>query len=73
MNTELIPLIERTDGDAYTLTETGSALGEALRPLDDWARSWAGRGADRRAPKGERVGSRHVQQVEHVRPRAPGR
>jgi DNA-binding HxlR family transcriptional regulator len=33
-------LIEKTDQDAYTLTETGAALGRALKPLDDWAQSW---------------------------------
>jgi len=30
------------DGD-YTLTELGASLGEALRPLDAWARRWAAR------------------------------
>ncbi len=38
-------LIEQTDKDAYALTETGHALGRALKPLDDWAVAWrAGRG-----------------------------
>jgi len=37
-------LIEQTDNDAYALTETGHALGLALKPLDDWAVAWrAGR------------------------------
>jgi DNA-binding HxlR family transcriptional regulator len=35
-------LIEQTDTDAYSLTETGAALGRALTPLDDWAESWVG-------------------------------
>ena len=34
-------LIEQTDGNAYSLTETGASLGRALKPLDDWAESWA--------------------------------
>ena len=33
-------LIEQTDEDAYALTETGHALGRALKPLDDWAVAW---------------------------------
>ena len=33
-------LVEQTDDDAYALTETGSALGQALKPLDDWAVAW---------------------------------
>lgn len=28
-------------GAGYELTATGSALGEALRPLHDWSESWA--------------------------------
>jgi DNA-binding HxlR family transcriptional regulator len=37
-------LIEQTDKDAYALTETGQALGQALKPLDEWAVAWkAGR------------------------------
>ncbi|MFD5636683.1 winged helix-turn-helix transcriptional regulator [Streptomyces sp. NPDC127077] len=27
--------------DGYGLTPLGAALGEALRPLDDWATTWA--------------------------------
>ena len=34
-------LVEQTDGSAYALTETGAALGQALRPLDEWAVRWA--------------------------------
>jgi len=34
-------LIEQTDADAYALTATGAALGRALKPLDEWAGSWA--------------------------------
>ena len=34
-------LIVQTDKDGYALTETGATLGRALRPLDDWAESWA--------------------------------
>ena len=33
-------LIEQTDTDAYALTGTGQALGQALKPLDDWAVAW---------------------------------
>jgi DNA-binding HxlR family transcriptional regulator len=40
-------LIEQVDKDAYSLTETGAALGQALKPLDDWAVSWM---RDRTAP-----------------------
>jgi len=36
-------LIEQTDTGAYALTETGQALGRALKPLDDWAVAWARR------------------------------
>jgi len=35
-------LIEQSDGGAYSLTETGASLGQALQPLDDWAMSWMG-------------------------------
>ncbi len=35
-------LIEKTDQNAHTLTETGAALGRALKPRDDWAQSWMG-------------------------------
>ena len=35
-------LIEQTATDAYALTRTGAELGRALKPLDDWAESWAG-------------------------------
>jgi DNA-binding HxlR family transcriptional regulator len=33
-------LMEQTDTDAYALTEMGHALGQALKPLDDWAVTW---------------------------------
>jgi len=33
-------LVEQTATDTYTLTETGHALGRALKPLDDWAVAW---------------------------------
>jgi DNA-binding HxlR family transcriptional regulator len=33
-------LLERTENDAYALSAPGAALGQALRPLDDWATSW---------------------------------
>ena len=40
-------IIARADGDdgrsAYRLTDLGQSLGEALAPLDDWARRWAKR------------------------------
>ncbi|HEX7442582.1 MAG TPA: helix-turn-helix domain-containing protein [Acidimicrobiales bacterium] len=45
-------LIEQADNDAYSLTETGAALGRALRPLDDWAESWVGVRDARPAPPG---------------------
>ena len=34
-------LIEQTARDGYSLTQTGAALGRALKPLDEWAESWA--------------------------------
>ncbi len=33
-------LVERID-DGYCLTELGASLGDALTPLDAWARRWA--------------------------------
>jgi DNA-binding HxlR family transcriptional regulator len=36
-------LVTRDDDGAYALTELGSSLGEALGPLDAWARRWAKR------------------------------
>jgi len=48
-------LITQTDGDAYSLTETGSALGRALKPLDDWAESWRGPHPRRREPRTSRA------------------
>lgn len=33
-------LIDQVDTGAYALTPTGSALGQALKPLDDWAVAW---------------------------------
>ncbi len=43
-------LVQRTDDDHYALTETGIALGSALKPLDTWAASWAA--SLERAPHG---------------------
>lgn len=34
-------LIEKDDHGAYQLTELGGDLGEAIAPLDEWARRWA--------------------------------
>ena len=34
-------LIERDVAEGYRLTSIGAALGEALEPLDRWARRWA--------------------------------
>jgi DNA-binding HxlR family transcriptional regulator len=34
-------LVERTTADDYVLSELGTALGAALRPLDAWSESWA--------------------------------
>jgi hypothetical protein len=34
-------LVERTDDDQYVLSELGTALGLALKPLDSWAEMWA--------------------------------
>lgn len=34
-------LVERTPDDQYVLSEVGTALGSALKPLDGWAKSWA--------------------------------
>jgi len=34
-------LVTRTDGDAYSLSDLGVALGAALEPLDAWSRGWA--------------------------------
>jgi DNA-binding HxlR family transcriptional regulator len=34
-------LVERTHDDRYVLTELGTGLGSALKPLDSWAESWA--------------------------------
>jgi DNA-binding HxlR family transcriptional regulator len=36
-------LVARTDDGGYALTDLGSSLGEALAPLDAWARRWARR------------------------------
>ena len=36
-------LVTRTDDSHYALTELGGSLGEALAPLDAWARRWARR------------------------------
>jgi DNA-binding HxlR family transcriptional regulator len=48
-------LIERTAQGAYLLTPTGAALGRALRPLDEWAVSWA---LDTTAPRAKAERSR---------------
>ena len=34
-------LIAQTESSSYELTALGVELGEALAPLDDWARRWA--------------------------------
>lgn len=34
-------LVGRDADDGYVLTREGASLGEALEPLDRWARSWA--------------------------------
>ena len=34
-------LVDRGAGETYLLTPVGSSLGEALEPLDRWARGWA--------------------------------
>lgn len=36
-------LLEQDEHGAYGLTDLGRDLGEALGPLDAWARRWAGR------------------------------
>jgi DNA-binding HxlR family transcriptional regulator len=36
-------LVTRTEGGRYALTAIGGSLGEALAPLDAWARQWARR------------------------------
>ena len=34
-------LVTRTDDGGYALTDIGRSLGDALGPLDAWARKWA--------------------------------
>lgn len=34
-------LVERMPDDRYVLSELGTTLGSALKPLDSWAQSWA--------------------------------
>jgi DNA-binding HxlR family transcriptional regulator len=34
-------LLERDDVERYQLSRLGRSLGEAIAPLDDWARMWA--------------------------------
>jgi DNA-binding HxlR family transcriptional regulator len=34
-------LVVKDEADAYTLTDLGSSLGHALRPLESWANQWA--------------------------------
>jgi DNA-binding HxlR family transcriptional regulator len=36
-------LVTRTDDGRYALTDLGGSLGDALAPLDTWARRWAER------------------------------
>ena len=36
-------LVTRTDDGHYALTDLGGSLGDALAPLDAWARRWAER------------------------------
>ena len=36
-------LVTRTEDGSYALTDVGLSLGEALAPLDAWARTWARR------------------------------
>ena len=36
-------LVTRTEDGRYDLTDLGASLGEALAPLDAWARRWARR------------------------------
>lgn len=36
-------LVTRTEDGGYALTDIGRSLGDALRPLDAWARKWADR------------------------------
>jgi DNA-binding HxlR family transcriptional regulator len=36
-------LVDRSDDGGYRLTDLGDSLGDALGPLDAWARTWAGR------------------------------
>ena len=36
-------LVEKDADGAYVLTSTGASLGEALAPLDAWARGWSRR------------------------------
>ena len=35
--------LAREDGGAYALTDLGSALGDAIAPLDRWSQEWAAR------------------------------
>ncbi len=41
-------LVDRTNDDQYTLSELGTGLGSALKPLDAWAESWVASLAKRR-------------------------
>ncbi len=34
-------LVARTDEDEYVLSDIGTALGSALKPLDAWAATWS--------------------------------
>ena len=34
-------LVERADDERYVLSALGTGLGDALEPLDRWARTWA--------------------------------
>ncbi len=39
-------LLEQLPESTYQLTPQGRSLGEALAPLDRWARTWAGSGPE---------------------------
>ncbi len=36
-------LVTRSEDGSYALTDLGTSLGDALTPLDTWARAWARR------------------------------
>jgi DNA-binding HxlR family transcriptional regulator len=52
-------LVAKGDAGAYLLTDLGTSLGAALKPLDTWARRWADAlGAD--APEEARLPGRSI-------------